>query len=256
MKQLDGKIGIVTGAASGIGQKTAELFAEQGMKVVIADVAVEKGEKVAAGIQKRGGIADFIKTNVAETEQVQMVIQETVQRHGSLNILVNNAAVWGGDTTITEVTEEVWDRVIDGTLKSVFLCSKYAIPEMVRAGGGSIVNISSINAFWGCGLTAYSAAKGGIGALTKLIAAEYGDQNIRINAVLPGTIGTENSLAVWRSQPRALEEITKMYPIGRIGRPEDIAYCALFLASDHSAFVSGTLLLADGGLTAGHKFGF
>ena len=256
MKQLDQKVGIITGAASGIGQKTAELFAEQGMKVVIADIAAEKGEKVVGGIRKAGGVADFIETDVTKSEQVQHLIRETTERHGALNVLVNDAAYWRGDTTIADLTEEVWDKVIDGTLKSVFLCTKYAIPEMIRAGGGSIVNISSVNSVYPVGLTAYSAAKGGVDTLTKIVAVEYGKHKIRVNAVLPGTTGTEASLAEWRGVPGRLEKITEMYPLGRIAAPEDIANCALFFASDRSAFVNGVCLLADGGLTAGRDFGF
>ena len=186
MKQLDQKVGIITGAASGIGQKTAELFAEQGMKVVIADIAAEKGEKVVGGIRKAGGVADFIETDVTKSEQVQHLIRETTERHGALNVLVNDAAYWREDTTIADLTEEVWDKVIDGTLKSVFLCTKYAIPEMIRAGGGSIVNISSVNSVYPVGLTAYSAAKGGVDTLTKIVAVEYGKHKIPGQCCPPG----------------------------------------------------------------------
>ena len=256
MKQLDQKVGIITGAASGIGQQTAQLFAREGMKVVIADISVEKGEKVAAGIREAGGIADFIETNVAETEQVQHVIRETTKRHGVLNVLVNDAAHWQGDTTIANLDEKVWDKVLEVTLKGVYLCTKYAIPEMIRAGGGSIVNISSVNSVYPVGLTAYSAAKGGVDTLTKIVAVEYGKHKIRVNAILPGTTSTESSMAEWKQVPGRLEKITEMYPLGRIATPEDIANCALFLASDRSAFVNGVCILVDGGLTAGHDFGF
>jgi 3-oxoacyl-[acyl-carrier protein] reductase len=250
------KTALITGGASGIGRAIARLFAAEGAAVVIADISAEAGEQVAGEIRDSGGRALFIPTDVSRSDQVTALVARALAGFGRIDILVNDAACWKGDTTITEVTEEVWDRVIDGSLKSVFLVSRAVIPEMMRTGGGSIVSISSVNGIYGVGLTAYSAAKAGILALTKVIASEYGCHRIRANAILPGTIGTRNSLAVWEANPGSLEKVIAAYPLGHIGRPEDVAHCALFLASDEAAFVTGAEYLVDGGLTAGRNFGF
>lgn len=256
MGRLQSKVTIISGGASGIGRASARLFAREGAQVVIADIAHEAGEEVARGIQKAGGKAGFIAADVSKADEVSSLIDRVIAEYGSIDVLMNNAAVWRGDTTITDVSEEVWDTVIDGILKSAFLMSKCTIPHMIKNGAGSIVNVSSINAIYGIGLTAYTAAKGGMISMTKLIAAEYGDRKIRANAILPGTIGTDSSIAVWRANPGALDAITAAYPVGRIGTPDEVAYCALFLASDESAFVTGSIYLVDGGLTAGRNFGF
>lgn len=256
MTRLEQKVAVVTGAASGIGRSIAELFAEHGAKVVIADVNQEKGSKLADDLLASGCKAIFIPTDVTQPLQVKDLISETINEFGALQILVNNAAVWDGDTTITDLSEDTWHRVIDGTLKSVYLCTKHAMPEMIRSGGGSIINISSVNAIYGVGLSAYTAAKGGVVALTRLVAAEFGDRNIRANAILPGTIGTDSALAVWKTNLQAFEEIKKAHPVGRIGHPIDVAYCALYLASSEAAFVTGGVFVIDGGLTAGKKLGF
>lgn len=256
MSRLKQKVAIITGAASGIGQKIAEVFARHGAKVVIADINDEKGKAVVSQIVNQGFEAAFLHTDVTRSESVENLMGFTVEKFGGLHILVNNAAVFRDDTTITKLTEDVWDKVLEGTLKSVFLCTKSAIPEMVKSRGGSIINISSVNATYGVGLSAYTAAKGGVVALSKLVATEYGDQKIRSNAILPGTIETEASLKIWMNVPEAFESVKKMYPLGRIGIPEDVAYCALYLASDEAAFVTGGEFIVDGGLTAGRKFGF
>lgn len=255
MARLEKKTAIITGAASGIGRGIAQLFAAQGAKVIIADIAERKGSELANELVACGGEALFIPTDVSRTSDVESLITRITDKYGALHILVNNAAVWQGDTTITQLSEGTWDKVIDGTLKSVYLCTKYALPEIIKSGGGSIVNIASVNAIYGVGLTAYTAAKGGVVALTRLIAAEYGDHKIRANVILPGTIETESSIVFWESNVQALEEIQKWYPIGRIGTPQDVAYCALYLASEEAAFVTGSVIVIDGGLTAGKKLG-
>jgi NAD(P)-dependent dehydrogenase (short-subunit alcohol dehydrogenase family) len=254
--RLQNKITIISGGASGIGRASAQLFAREGAQVVIADIAREAGEEAACEIQKAGGKAAFIAADVSKADEVSSLIGRVVAEYGRIDVLMNNAAIWRGDTTISDVSEEVWDAVIDGILKSAFLMSKCTIPHMIKNGAGSIVNISSINAIYGIGLTAYTAAKGGMISMTKLIAAEYGGRKIRANVILPGTIGTDSSIAVWRANPGALDAVTAAYPVGRIGTPDDVAYCALYLASDESAFVTGSVYLVDGGITAGRNFGF
>jgi 3-oxoacyl-[acyl-carrier protein] reductase len=256
MGRLQDKVTIISGGASGIGRTSARLFAQEGAQVVIADISHEAGVDAAREIEKAGGKAEFIAADVSKADEVSSLIDRVVADFGRIDVLMNNAAIWRGDTTISELSEEVWDTVIDGVLKSAFLMSKCAIPHMVRNGAGSIVNISSINAIYGVGLTAYTAAKGGMISMTKLIAAEYGGRQIRANVILPGTIGTDSAIAAWRARPGALDAITAAYPVGRIGTPEDVAYCALFLASDESAFVTGSVYLVDGGLTAGRNCGF
>ncbi len=254
--RLEGKIALVTGAGSGIGRATAQLFAANGAAVVVADINAEGGRETVRRIGDTGDRALFLQADVSRAADVEALVIRSIEEFGRIDILVNNAASWKGDTTITGVSEPVWDAVIDGSLKSVFLMSKAVIGEMLRSGGGSIVNISSVNGIYGVGLTAYSAAKGGVQALTRVVAAEYGTRGIRCNVILPGTIGTDSSLAVWHSKPDALDQIIAAYPMGHIGRPEDVACCALFLASDESAFVTGSSYLVDGGLTAGRNFGF
>jgi NAD(P)-dependent dehydrogenase (short-subunit alcohol dehydrogenase family) len=254
--RLKDKVTIISGGASGIGRASAYLFAQEGAQVVIADIAQEAGEETAYEIQKAGGKAMFIAVDVVKADQVSLLIDRVVTEFDHIDVLMNNAATWRGDTTILDVTEEVWNAVIDGVLKSAFLMTKCALPHMINNGQGSIVNISSINAIYGVGLTAYTAAKGGMISMTKLIAAEYGDRKIRANAILPGTIVTDSSMAVWQANPGSLDVVTAAYPLGRIGTPDDVAYCALYLASDESAFVTGSIYLVDGGLTAGKNFGF
>lgn len=256
MGRLKNKVAVVTGAGNGIGRCIAELFAREGAAVVIVDIAEQDGCDAVEVIVGQGGRARFIRTDVTSPDEIRSMLARSIEMFGRIDILVNNAACWGRDTTIVDVPEEVWDQVLDGSLKSVYLTCKYAIPELQRAGGGVIVNISSVNAVYGVGLTAYSAAKAGIIGLTRLVAVEYGREKIRANVILPGTIGTAASLAVWKANGDALEEITKAYPVGRIGEPPDIAYCALYLASDESAFVTGGVFVVDGGLTAGRDFGF
>jgi NAD(P)-dependent dehydrogenase (short-subunit alcohol dehydrogenase family) len=172
MGRLQNRITIISGGASGIGRASAQLFAREGAQVVIADIAREAGEEAACEIQKAGGKAAFIAADVSKADEVSSLIGRVVAEYGRIDVLMNNAAIWRGDTTISDVSEEVWDAVIDGILKSAFLMSKCTIPHMIKNGAGSIVNISSINAIYGIGLTAYTAAKGGMISMTKLIAAE------------------------------------------------------------------------------------
>jgi len=251
--RLKGKSAIVTGSATGIGKATATLFAQEGARVVVSDVDETGGQQVAAAIQAEGGEAIFARADVSQAEDVERLVETAVRTFGRLEVLVNNAAVYRGDGNILSVPDEIWDKVIAVNLKGTYLCCKSAIARMIE-GGGSIVNLSSVNALVGVSLTAYTASKGGVQALTKLLAVEFGPKGIRVNCICPGTIMTENSIAIYRERPGLEERVTKMYPMGKLGTPADIAQCAVYLASDASSFVTGASLVVDGGLIAGRKF--
>jgi 3-oxoacyl-[acyl-carrier protein] reductase len=250
---LKGKSAIVTGSATGIGKATAMLFAKEGARVVVADVDEAAGQ-VADAIKEGGGEAIFRRADVSHADDVEQLVDATVRTYGRLDVLVNNAAVYRGDGSILTVTDEVWNHIISVNLKGTYLCCKFAIARMMESGGGSIVNLSSVNALMGLSLTAYTASKGGVQAMTRLLAVEFAPKGIRINSICPGTIMTENSVAIYRERPGLEERVTKMYPMGKLGAPSDIAQCALYLASDASSFVTGATLVVDGGLMAGRKF--
>ena len=251
--RLAGKAALITGAGSGIGAETARLFASEGASVAVNDVVAERAEKVASGIRSEGGQALAVPADVSNAVQVEEMFRAVETAFGRLNVLVNNAFFSGGDGTITELREEAWDRAIDVCLKGPFLCTRRAVPLMKAQGGGSIVSLSSVNALFGIAETAYTAAKGGLIAMMRLVAAEYGEWNIRSNIICPGTIGTEFCLNYWQKFPTGWAKLMEMYPLGRIGTPREVASYALFLASDESSFVTGSVQVIDGGLLAGRK---
>lgn len=250
---LNGKSAIVTGSATGIGRATAMLFAKEGARVVVSDVD-EGARQVVEAIKEGGGEAIFVQADVSDAGDVERLTDTTARTYGRLDVLVNNAAAYRGDGSILTVTDETWNQIINVNLKGTYLCCKFAIARMLEAGGGSIVNLSSVNALMGLSLTAYTASKGGVQALTRLLAVEFAPKGIRVNSICPGTIMTENSVAIYRERPGLEERVTKMYPMGKLGAPLDVAECALYLASDASSFVTGASLVVDGGLMAGRKF--
>lgn len=255
---LDGDTAIVTGSASGIGREIATRFAEEGANVVIADVDEESGTATEAALADRSGEVTFVPTDVSDVEQVETLVETTVEEFEELDVLVNNAGGSFGDGKLHEIDEDVWERNLAVNLKGPFLCSKAAVPAMVKSGGGRIVHTSSVNALTGIALTSYSAAKSGMFSLSRVIATQYGCHGIRSNVVCPGTIQTETRREeINQKDASEIEaEWLDQYPVGRLGRPEDVADAVLYLASPMSSFVTGTKLVVDGGLTAGldHSF--
>ena len=256
--RLEGKVAIVTGATAGMGRAAAELFAEEGAKVVLCGRRESLGQEIVEVIKGRGGEAIFVQADVASSEDVRKVVDATVSAYGRLDVLFNNAGIDSGlmDDPSQE-SEEDWDRVIDVNLKGTFLGIKYAVPEMRKVGGGSIINNSSVNDSQAGAASniSYHASKGGVTALTKKAAVAYAADNIRVNAVNPGPIATEMVDIPWDklSDPDTIETRLRLQPMRRMGHPMDVAYAALYFASDESAFVTGATLIIDGGQAAAYR---
>ncbi len=252
MGELDGRAALVTGAAQGIGRATAHALAAAGAAVTVADIDVVLGEAVAAAITAAGGRAQFVRTDVTSLVDIRAATELTVAAYGSVDILVNNAArAIGG--VVDEIEEDAWTMVLDTNLTSVWRGMKCAVPHMRRQRRGAIVNISSVQSLTGFhGWAAYAAAKGGINALTQQTALDLAPAGIRVNAVAPGTIMTPMNERIFRevADPQALiDRWNAAHPIGRFGQPQEVADAVVFLASDRAAFITGTLLKVDGGLT-------
>ncbi len=251
MGKLDGKVAFITGSGSGIGRAAAILFSREGAKVVVADISREGGERTAAMARDLGGDVTFIHTDVTDPPSVQNAIAETVRTYGKLNVLYNNA---GGSTsqdgTVTDVSIEEFWRAIRLDLFGTFLCSKYGIPEIVKAGGGAIVNMTSVVALAGMkgGRDAYTSAKGGVLSLTRSMAVNYARHKIRVNAIAPGAILTDRVKGLL-TDDKAVAAATGKHLMG-LGQPEDIAHTALFLASDEARIITGAIIPADSGWTA------
>ena len=254
--RLKGKVALITGAATGIegqtmgfGGASARLFVREGARVVLTDINESDGERTAAQIAESGGDAVFKRLDVTSERDWSEAIDATMSRFGALNILVNNAGT-GARTTVEETTEEIWDSQMNVHAKGVFLGTKHAIPEMRRAGGGSIINVSSIFGIIGSGSsTAYHAAKGAIRIFTKAAAIQYAPDNIRVNSVHPGFALTPLTEEAFSDQELMAPRMASI-PLGRLGNANDIANGILYLASDESSFVTGSELVIDGGVTA------
>jgi NAD(P)-dependent dehydrogenase (short-subunit alcohol dehydrogenase family) len=252
--RLEGKVAIVTGAASGIGRAAAQRFAREGAKVAVADLAVAEGEGVVESIRAGGGEALFVATNVSREADVAALV-ETVERcYGRLDTIFNSAGIEQPVTPSHEVGEDLFDRVIGVNLKGTFFGCKHAIPALLRAGGGTIVNNSSVSAFANVGGNAsYAASKGAVMSLTRVLAIEYASRNIRVNAICPGVIDTamnRRNLDLADDQDMVRERWMAVTPLGRMGTPEEVAETVLYLASDQSSFTTGIGLLIDGGRVA------
>jgi cyclopentanol dehydrogenase len=247
MGRLDGKVALITGAARGQGETEARLFAQEGAKVVLTDVLVEQGQQVVASICTTGGEAIFLQLDVSNPDEWHEVVRHTVQTYGRLDILINNAGI-AQRAGLLETSVTDWDRLMDINLKGVFLGMKYALPAMLERGGGAVINISSTSGIVGFpGGTAYHAAKGGVRLLTKVVAAEFATRGIRVNSIHPGIVETPmtDNMA-----PQRMQLLLERTPMGRKGQPLEIAYGALFLASDEASFMTGAELVIDGGMTA------
>lgn len=249
--RLAGKVAVITGAASGMGRATAVRFAREGAAVLVADVSERGGEETVATITAEGGRAAFVRADVADSDSVAAMVHAAVERFGRLDVLFNNAGIAGQSARLAEQSEENWDRVINTNLKGVFLGMRHAIPVMVNGGGGSIISTASVAGMVGwAGAAAYSASKGGVIQITKTAALEYARWNIRVNCICPGIIRTPLLDEVQGAGDEAQARLLRRQAATRLGEPDDIASMALFLASDESAFVTGTAMVVDGGYTA------
>ena len=250
--RLKDKVALVTGGGSGIGHATAVLFAAQGAKVVVSDLNEANALETVAEIKAEEGDATALTGDVSKNSDAEAMVKDTVETYGRLDVVVNCAGVVAGKALPKGASpEEVWDRVMDVNLKGTYLVTWHAVRTMEQSGGGSIINIASINGLVGYpiglggGFDAYVPSKGGVVQFTKNLAIDYGKKNIRVNCICPGHIDT-NLIREFVQEHR--EWLEQRYPMGRIGRPEEIAYAALFLASDESSFVTGAPLIVDGGL--------
>jgi NAD(P)-dependent dehydrogenase (short-subunit alcohol dehydrogenase family) len=255
--RLAGKVAIVTGSGSGIGRGIARLFASEGAKVVVVDMKADGGLETENLIKKDGNEATFIQANVLNLPQVKSMVSNVLDSYGKINILHNNAGGWQKEAhdTVLEDSEEEWDRLTDLNLKSVYVVSREVIPHMIKQGGGAIINTITINAFLTQPCTAaYSAAKAGAFQLTRAMALDYAKHNIRVNGIAPGEIHTPLWLSTYDNLPNSKEvkqSVLNRIPLGRFGEPEDVAFPALWLASDEARYVTGQIITVDGGISAG-----
>ncbi len=248
MGRLDGKVALISGGARGQGATEAMLFAREGAKVVFGDILDEEGRQVEADIRQQGGEATYIHLDVTQEADWQRAVETAVKTYGKLNVLVNNAGIVRVES-ITRTTKESWDQIMAVNATGVFLGTKYTIPAMRDAGGGSIVNISSISGMIAVGAPAYNASKGAVRVFTKVTAVHHAEDRIRCNSIHPGVIDTPMARS-GLDDPAWEAHMLSMVPMGRVGVPDEIAYGVLYLASDESAFVTGSELVIDGGLTA------
>jgi NAD(P)-dependent dehydrogenase (short-subunit alcohol dehydrogenase family) len=251
---LEGKVGLITGGTSGIGRETAILFAKADVKVVISGRREPEGQETVELIRAAGGDGLFVKADVSQARDVEVLVQKTVERFGHLDVAFNNAGVEGVWAPVAKQSEEDWDRTININLKGVWLCLKYEIKRMLQQGtGGAIVNMASVTGLVGsAGAAAYSASKHGVIGLTKSAALENAKSGIRINAISPAFVETPMSDRIFRV-PKVRKYILSCHPVGRLGKPNEIAEAVVWMCSDSASFMTGQSLVLDGGFLAGQN---
>ncbi|MAA71956.1 MAG: short chain dehydrogenase [Bermanella sp.] len=251
MQIFTDKVAIITGASAGIGKATAIAFAQNGAKVVVADINQQDGEAVVNEITQAGGTAMFVPCDVTNDQQVMSLVDATLEAYGKLDIAFNNAGIEIEQSKLADGEESVFDKIMDVNVKGVWRCMKYQIPAMLKNGSGSIVNTASVAGLGAAPKMAiYSASKHAVIGLTKSAAVEYGKKGIRVNAVCPAVIDTEMFRRAAESDPRKAEFVAGMHPVGRIGKVEEIAEAVMYLCSSNSGFTTGIALPVDGGHTA------
>ncbi|OGS46360.1 MAG: hypothetical protein A3K66_03435 [Euryarchaeota archaeon RBG_16_67_27] len=253
--RLAGKAALITGGGSGIGLATALAFLREGARVMISDVSEDRGREAVAAAAAMGHELRFVRGDVSREADAMHMVDEAIRAFGRIDVLFNNAGILI-EKPVHELSEEEWDRILGINLKGVFLVSKHAVPHMFRQGGGAIVNTGSVNSIVGdVGDAAYCASKGGVALLTKAMALDYAARGIRVNAVCPGWVETRMFQQEASTRGVSVDEYRRYaashHPIGRVGRPEDIANAVVFLASEDSSYMTGSLLVVDGGFTAG-----
>lgn len=250
--RLDGKVALITGSASGMGMVAAQLFAQQGARIVVADFNATKAGEVAAEIRADGGEATHVGGDVSSDDDVLAMVDHAVRTFGGLHVLYNNAGIMLADDDNPVTTSiDTWDRTFDVNAKGVFLCLKHAIPAMLASGGGSIINVASFVAHMGAATPqiAYTATKGAVLSMTREVAAIYARQGIRVNALCPGPVGTPLLAELWSDPARKARRVVHI-PMGRWAEAEELARAALFLASDDSSYMTGQSLIVDGGIVS------
>jgi NAD(P)-dependent dehydrogenase (short-subunit alcohol dehydrogenase family) len=252
--RLNGKVALITGAAGGMGRLAAETFAREGAAVIATDLSAEGLRETEANVRGAGGRILALAGDVSRAADVQRWVNDGVREFGKLDVLHNNAGIFPDDDgSVVDTDEDAYQRVIDVNLKGVYLCCKYGVPELIKAGGGSIVNVASFVALVGCTVPqdAYTASKGAVLSLTRSLAVQYGPHGVRANAICPGPIETPLLRELLRDETARNKRLSRI-PLGRFGRAEDIVYAALYLASDESSWTTGTTFVVDGGITVNY----
>jgi NAD(P)-dependent dehydrogenase (short-subunit alcohol dehydrogenase family) len=251
MGRLDGKVAVITGSASGIGREAALLFSDEGAKLCIADVAENEGEQTASDCKE----AFFQKVDVSDPQSVEEMYRATAERFGRVDVLYNNAGIMpADDASVLDTEPDAWQRVQDVNTKGVYLCCKYGIPHLLENDGGSVINVASFVALVGAATSqiSYTASKGAVLAMTRELSVEFARRGVRVNALCPGPVETPLLMRLFEETPGALERRLVHVPMGRLAQAREIAYGALFLASDESSYVNGATFVVDGGITAAY----